>query len=835
MTTFQAVRFGQPEFWWLLLVPLLLIVAWVWWWRFRSRVVASLSGRGLLPRMVERAGLGRRVAVGVLLLVALELLALAAMRPRYGLKEVTVGGRGVDVAIVLDISRSMKAADVAPDRLTASVMEISRLLDATRGNRYSLVPFAGIAFVQTPLTLDTEVIKQYLEDLRVTDMPVPGTALGRALKTAQTALGVRGDETAGSIHKAVVLFTDGENHEGDPTTVAAELANRGVRLLTVGVGTPAGEPIPILDEDGNVTGTAREKDGVTPVMSKLNEELLGQLAKQTGGKYFGLRPGNDVAASLIAELDALEKAEYQMAVDRLMEDRFQYPLAAALVLAVLAFLLLGGARVRQAAAVGALALCLVPGAAQAKSFFEMAHGGVAKALEQLAAGQSGDAATALEQIATELPNRPDVQFNLALARSVTGQHKEALDAIDAALSALGNARDVHPDWPTQQRLLHAKGTILMHQGRRLGDEKKDLKEVRAVYRQAVDALVQAILLDPGAEDSRRNLELASMAAYPPCARMDDPNEPNNVREEAKFLPPDPATGKVTQELLLCPGDEDHFRLPIQPGETVIASVLKQMPVEGKPGEPAMVDLALMDGTGRILRAAGKQVRWRADAAGDLFFQVTGPRDEDGVSYVIDLAVIPPCPAGDDRMEDNDTREAARAIEDGDLPGRICGMDEDWFSYTEKQGTQKQVVLAFEVGEGPLELEVFSADGAPLDIRRQDGEAGVALDATLPKAEQDAPFLIRVHGGGAEGFYQLSVKDPSGGQKQPQEDQQPQDQDQPPQEQPQEQQPQEQQKPQPKSGAMREMLEALDRNDENLEAQEALRQSPYREYMPQKDW
>jgi hypothetical protein len=185
------------------------------------------------------------------------------------------------------------------------------------------------------------------------------------------------------------------------------------------------------------------------------------------------------------------------------------------------------------------------------------------------------------------------------------------------------------------------------------------------------------------------------------------------------------------------------------------------------------------------------------------------------------------------MEPNDTRDAPKPLPDGDHSLRVCPGNDDWFTYTEKQGTQKQVVLAVPKGEGPLELEVFSADGSPVDVAAKDGEEGQARVAALPKAEQDAPFAIRVFGGGSQGFYRLSVKDGQGGGGQDRQQQDRKDQ----QDQQDQQQKPPEQKPEPQAGSktMRELLDAIDRNDENLEAKEAMRKSPYREYVPEKDW
>ncbi len=845
MVRFDDIRWANGDWWPILLLPLVLIPLFAGYEVFRARVAASFPGRRLLPQMLSGVSPGRRIVAAVCVLVAVELLGVAVLRPKAGLKEVSVRGVGVDVAVVLDASRSMKAPDVLPDRLTASTVEITRLLKASRGNRWSLVPFAGLAFVQSPLTVDTGVLEEYLKELRVTDLPVPGTAIGRALAVAASSLGVdRQTPTGGAMTKAIVLFTDGENFEGDPGQVATALAERGVRVYAVGVGTPEGQPIPLLDENGAVTGTAREADGVTPVLSKLNETLLKDLATKTGGKYLSLAAGTDVAATLTAEIDSLQKNEYQAQVDRLLEDRFQWPLGVALAFMVVPLLLAGAAwrwpRRNGRAAALALAAAVAataPAAARADGLarlIERDHPGARDALALLEKGQSGDAAKALADLVQELPGRPDLLYDLAIAREKAGDLDGAVEAANQALAARAQAKEPRSDWPAEARLYHAKGTLLARKAMKQGDEKKPPREVRATWRQAVDALTQAVIRDPAAEDSRRNLELAAGAAYPPCAKLDDAREPNNTAAQAQFLTLDPNTLQAKEDLLLCPGDEDWFRVPLRDGETLFASAPEPEEAGAAPGTgpgagpaagearrtPAKVDLSLSDADGKVHAEKRKDVRLKAGAATAALLQVTGPKEEDGIPYALEARVVPPCPQGDDAMEPNDAKGAAKPLPDGDHGLRSCPGNEDWFDYTEKQGTRKEVVLSVPEGEGPLTLEVFSADGAPLDVRRQAGEGGEVQTALLPKAEQDAPFSVHVTGGGHEGFYQLSVRDPKGGNDNPQQQQQDQ---------------QQQQQPQAGSRALRELLDAIDHNDENLEAREAARKSPWRDRVPEKDW
>ncbi|NOZ02052.1 MAG: hypothetical protein GXP54_09215, partial [Deltaproteobacteria bacterium] len=572
---------------------------------------------------------------------------------------------------------------------------------------------------------------------------------------------------------------------------------------------------------------------VTPLISKLNEKLLTEVAEKTGGKYLSLNGVGTVAGQLKADLDAVEKAEYRSRVEKLLEDRFQYPLAAGLVLMLVPILLLGG-RFGRTLTVLLAGFVVMSSQAGAKGILEKDDGDVDAALELFHKGRFGDAVKALEEIEAKMPARPDLLYDIALSKDSAGDHDAAIEAIDKALGIVSQAKKPRPDWPSKARLLYAKGTILGHKALKEDKEKKPPMEVRGIWRQAVEALTEAIVADPESDDTRRNLELAAMAAYPSCRKLDDPHEPNNTANEAKFLKPDPNSMEVKENLLLCPGDLDFFKLPVNPGETLIAGVTKPPngsekaaagPDNNQP-QPARVDITLTDQDGQVLSPRGKQVRFMARNQGTYIMKIQGPdkEEEDGIPYVLDARVIPPCPAGDDAMEDNDSREASKPIEDGQHSFRVCPSDDDWFAYTEKKGTQKQVTLQVPEGEGPLALEVFSADGSPLDVNTESGEKGSQSGAVFPKAEQDAPFYIRVFGGGGQGFYSLVIKDPKGNGNQQQNQNQPQSQ-------------QQKQDKQQQAGSqtMRELLDSIDRNEENLEAEEASRNFPYRDHVPEKDW
>lgn len=807
------VHFANGRLWFLLLLPVALLPLHVWASLFRRKVERSFSGQTLVKAMILGKSPFKRFMFGFLVFLGLEALGVAILEPKYGLKEVTVRGMGIDIAFVVDVSKSMKVADIVPDRLGATTIEIVRLLNLMKGNRVALVPFAGLAFVQTPLTLDYEVIKEYLASLRVTEMPVPGTAIGRALKVAIRAL--RAEEK--NPKKVIILFSDGENHEGEPEQVAEELAKMGVVVFTVGVGTPSGQPVPLLDENGKVVGTMREKDGVTPVISKLNEDLLRTIAQKTSGKYFALTQAGGVAEELLNELQAIEKAEYGSRIESMMEDRFQYPLAVAVVCFLLAFLFAGGTLKTQTAL-----LCLVvlgyPFSVHAKGFFERQHPKVKEAISLIQGGQTGDGIKLLEEVSQEMPLRPDLYYDMALAYALASEYEKAISAIDKAIEAHHSFMEKGEAMVPMARLLFAKGTILGQWAKKMEGEKKGAREVRDKWRQALEALSIALLLAPEDKDIRRNLEIAAMAAYPPCHKLDDRFEPNNSLQDAKFLEPHPETNEVKEELFLCPKDEDFFKLPLRPGESVFARVLDPEEIDKEKPKPAEVDITLMDENGASLSGPAKSVFAKAKGSQKTMYYLVNHQGEmdDGISYVLSAQIIPPCPAGDDSFEDNDTKDGAKEIKDGTYALRVCPEDDDWFVYTEKKGERMDIVLKFQDGEGPLEMEVFSADGALLDAiydRQKDVNLVVV---SLPKAENDAIFIIRVYGGGNEGFYELAIEKGKGGgqnnqnQKQPENEQS------------------------QGSQTMRELLESIDRNEENLEAKEALRSLP-KDYAPIKDW
>jgi len=319
------MRFGAPEYLHLLwLVPLL--AGFFFWVQHRRRVrLERFAGRELLGRLARAAGGERTVIRYVLFLLALACLVIAAARPMWGLRINDVARRGVDVIIAMDTSLSMDAEDVKPSRLRKARLEMNGLVDRLSGDRVGLVAFAGTAFVQCPLTLDHSAAKMFLEIMDTGLIPRPGTAIARAIETSVQAFRSRERK-----YKVLVLLTDGEDHEGDPLGAARAAAEEGVVIHTIGIGSAAGEPIPIRDEQGKVTGYKKDRGGDV-VTSRLDEETLRGIARATGGLYLRATSGEVELDTLAAEISGMEKRELQSRMHAGLEERFQYPLALALV------------------------------------------------------------------------------------------------------------------------------------------------------------------------------------------------------------------------------------------------------------------------------------------------------------------------------------------------------------------------------------------------------------------------------------------------------------------------------------------------------------------------
>jgi Ca-activated chloride channel family protein len=324
----MTMTFVKPVFLYgLILIPLL--GAFFWWARRRRQAdLARLGDPGLVQRLSNSVNWrGRRWRDG-LWLVVLALLLVALARPQWGTETRMVEQEGIQVMVALDVSKSMLAQDIKPDRLSRAKMEIADLMSRLGGDEIGLVLFSGASFVQFPLTSDYATALTFLDNARPEVISRPGTAIGDAIRTAMS-----GFDTNRTSQKVIVLITDGEDHEGNALEMAQMAAEQGALIYTIGFGSPQGEPIPEYDERGEIVGYKKGADDQV-VLSRLDEATLQQIAEAGGGQYFRATADGSELGALVGELGALQKAELSAQLETRGIERFQTFLLLALALMV---------------------------------------------------------------------------------------------------------------------------------------------------------------------------------------------------------------------------------------------------------------------------------------------------------------------------------------------------------------------------------------------------------------------------------------------------------------------------------------------------------------------
>lgn len=319
--------FANPQYLYLLfLVPLIPAVFGLL--RFlRRRRIARFADREQAEALMPSASNAKPWVRVALFTLAFASFAIGMARPQIGAKLSEHKSRGVEVMICLDVSNSMLAQDYSPCRLDRAKLAISRFVDKLQDDRIGLIVFAGQSFVQLPVTTDYVSAKMFLGSINTDSVPVQGTAIGDAIRTA-----VRSFSAQSGKSRVVIVITDGENHEDDAVAAAKEAAEVGVRVFTVGVGSPEGKPIPVGGE------LLKDKNGEI-VVSKLDEKTLQEIAQEGNGAYvragnteFGLNP-------IIDSIRSMEEEEFSSVVFEEFDEQYMYFFAAALLLFVIEMLI----------------------------------------------------------------------------------------------------------------------------------------------------------------------------------------------------------------------------------------------------------------------------------------------------------------------------------------------------------------------------------------------------------------------------------------------------------------------------------------------------------------
>jgi Ca-activated chloride channel family protein len=799
----DTLTLAHVERWWLLAVVVALSVWGVMQHVHTPHMLARLASGSVARRLIALWSPGRSAAKLALQSAALVLLAGAALEPRYGVRETEVSNAGIDLAVAIDASKSMLVKDVVPNRLQGAILEISALMEKLHGGRVALVPFAGIPFVQCPLTTDHEVIRTYLADLKPEDLPVGGSNLGRAIMLASEVLtGERERQEGelrdnlvpqfkGSKHKAILVFSDGEETEPGAIEAAQKAAEKGIQVLTVGIGSAFGDPVPIVGPDGTITGVQKDENG-NPVFSKLDMQTLEKIAAASGGQSFRYS-GKSVVPAVFAALDALEKAEYTAQYKQLGEDRYQWLLGPALLLLIADTAMHARRRQKRkkrapvtepSAAGKALAASLLAllamGHAQPAGAVPMwlmrENPDVADGRELLALKKHGEALQAFERARASRPEHAILWYDQGVAQAAMGRYEDAITSFSRALGSMA-ARDRALEADVHQ----ASGTANLLWGLQLAKNAAPAAqdptataatdEPGVKFRAAVSSLELALLADRTRADVRRNLELARLYAYPPCRLRDKEREPDDQPQQAQPVQFDRDQREQILELLSCPDDRDHVAVPLEPGDRFsvqVATKADANPAAADPDAPqGTPQLAL-----RILGSDGKtQLRGpakpgdalqavdlgRIDRRETVLVEVTNPAEIE-TPYTLTLKLLRACPRTEDAFEPNDTPETARALTLGEpIKGRLCPVNDDHFALPllPGQGVIVGAKTKVEVGGKDIELDVLGPDGAVLASGRQVQDALVGRLAAAPTA---GTYVVRLRGAiDTEADYELQVQ------------------------------------------------------------------------------
>ena len=481
------MQFAHPHILALLLIfpPALLVFFW-WSGLKRQALVAQFIRARLLPGLVSGISTARRKFRWTCLVLAVVCLILALARPQWGFSWEEVKVRGIDIVVAIDTSKSMLAEDIAPNRLARAKLAAMDLMQLAKSDRLALVAFAGSAFLQCPLTIDDSAFRQSVEALNVNLIPEGGTDLADAITTAQTAF------KEGDNHRVLVLMTDGEDQDTGALAAAQKAAKAGLKIYTIGIGTPEGELLRIQDAQGRSDYVRDEQGNV--VKSHLNERLLQEIASATeGGFYLPLRGAKTMDTLYDQGLAKLPKSEHQQKLVKQYQERYQWPLGAALVLLGIEMLVperkrqLQGDRPPALARAAALALIalLVPASLRASP---------SSALREYKAGRYDEALKQYQQLLQRNTDDPRLHFNAGAAAYRNRQFDEAARQFNDAVAS--------PDLKLQELAYYNRGNAQFW----LGEKNADPTKRNDLWEKALKDYELSMKLNPQDSDAKFNHE-----------------------------------------------------------------------------------------------------------------------------------------------------------------------------------------------------------------------------------------------------------------------------------------------------------------------------------------
>jgi len=322
-------RFAHSDYLNLLYLLPLLVAVYFYYSYLRNKSLKDFASLEMRKILFPKYSRKKRVLKFTIKLFAITLIIFGLAAPQFGSKIEEVKQVGIDVFIALDVSLSMTAEDIKPNRLEKAKYEITQLIKKLNGDRIGLIVFAGQAYVQIPLTTDYSAAKLFLDAVSTESVPVPGTAIADAIE-----LSIKSFKKDASSQKAIILITDGEDFQGDLKAAVKDAKSKGILIYAIGLGSAEGVPIPIYNKAGEKVGYKKDLNG-NVVLTKLNEKTLKEITSATGGKYYRGSNTEDELAKIYNDLAHLKKAEFGAKKITDYEDRFYYLLIPAILLLVI--------------------------------------------------------------------------------------------------------------------------------------------------------------------------------------------------------------------------------------------------------------------------------------------------------------------------------------------------------------------------------------------------------------------------------------------------------------------------------------------------------------------
>jgi Ca-activated chloride channel family protein len=496
------MTFGAPEWLWgLLLVPLLIALFMRSEHRGLKRLQQFVSAR-LLPQLAGTVNRPRRIIRFGLLLLGLALAIVSLAQPRWGYTFEDVKRKGLDLLVAVDTSRSMLSNDVQPSRLERVKLAIQDLINELQGDRVGLIAFAGRAFLQAPLTIDYDAVIEAVNDLDTKTIPEGGTNISSAITLATQSFG-----KSAMGNRALIIFTDGEELSGDAVKTAKAATDAGVRIFTVGVGTPQGSLIPLTGDNGE-TSFVKDSSGQV-VKSKLDDKRLREIAEATGGFYVHLENGPRTMQQVQTEgLAKMQAAEMDVRLSRRPIERYEWPLGAALIAVALSILIPERKRVRVRALVPAPATNVPHGVAGGPIKAAGAAAALLLLLSSSAFGtapgvnayQQGKFEDAYKEFQETLKSHPQsraeekLQFDSGTAAYKLKDYNKALESFSQAL--------LTPDTGLQGKGHYNLGNTLYQRGEMQKADEKKLSD----WTNALDHYGETLKLDPQNKEAKDNYE-----------------------------------------------------------------------------------------------------------------------------------------------------------------------------------------------------------------------------------------------------------------------------------------------------------------------------------------